>query len=215
MPGGRDRILRALEELSGSELRRLKAELNRAAVPAALGTIPRGTMEDADALDLTQLLVGRYREAFAAVVTARALRSIHRRDLADTLEAGDGPTEAFEEFPALSPGEAFVSRHRAALVGRTRAVSAILDHLQAAGAISREDAAFTAAAPTPQEQMRRLLDGASAWGPRGHRVFLHAMRELQPCLMEQLEGEDQGGDWGDHGPGVNQEGPGGTRRNQE
>ncbi|XP_052631070.1 apoptosis-associated speck-like protein containing a CARD [Harpia harpyja] len=252
MAGCRDRILRALEELSAAELRRLKAALNRLPLAAGYGTIPRGRMEGADALDLTDLVVGYYREGYGVRVLAEALRRIQRLDLADGLvgdagemavagggggqrlvvrraalpravpvvdgakggaDTGSGagndllpppspPVQphAAAATPPTSPPTCPPSRRpsaswpatRLALIQRVRGVAALLDRLEADGVLSAEEVAAVAAGPTPQEQMRRLLATAPAWGRRGHRQFLRAMRCLHPHLMEDLgeEGED-------------------------
>ncbi|XP_054664716.1 apoptosis-associated speck-like protein containing a CARD isoform X2 [Grus americana] len=203
MAGCRDRILRALEELSESELRRLKATLNRLPVAAGYDTIPRGRMEGGDAIDLTDLVIGHYREGYGARVTAEALRRIQRRDLADGLVGGDGDAprssralddlgddlgdDLSDDLGALPPAERFVARHRLALIQRVRAVPTILDRLEAAGVLTAEQVAVVVAGPTLQDQMRRLLATAPAWGRRGHRLFLQAMRCLHPYLMEDLE----------------------------
>ncbi|NXW26257.1 ASC protein, partial [Circaetus pectoralis] len=197
MAGCRDRILRALEELSAAELRRLKAALNRLPLAAGYSTIPRGRMEGADALDLTDLVVGYYREGYGVRVLGEALRRIQRLDLADGLvgdagemAVGGAPRRDADDLaaagPALSPAERFVARHRLALIQRVRGVAALLDRLEADGVLTAEEAAAVAAGPTPQEQMRRLLATAPAWGRRGHRQFLRAMRCLHPYLMEDL-----------------------------
>ncbi|KAM9515199.1 apoptosis-associated speck-like protein containing a CARD [Guaruba guarouba] len=189
---GRDRILRVLEELTALELRRVKAALNQAPVAAGYRTVPRGRMEGADALDLTDLIIGHYGELYGVTVMGEALRSIQRRDLAEWLlrdaphrPPDDAPDDAASDASPL-PAERFVLRHRAALVQGVRAVAPLLDRLQAGGALSAEDAAAVAAGATPQERMRRLLDTAPAWGRSGHGCFLRALRELQPLLMEEL-----------------------------
>ncbi|KAM6188347.1 apoptosis-associated speck-like protein containing a CARD [Sarcoramphus papa] len=205
MAGRRDGILRALEELTAAELRRLKAALNRLPVAGGYVTIPRGMMEEADALDLTDLVIGHYGEEYGAEVTAEALRRIQRRDLADglvgvageKLGVGDprlaagtahGTADLTADVTAPSPAERFVARHRLALIQRVRSVAAILDRLEEAGVLTAEEVATVTAASTSQDRMRRLLATAPAWGPRGHRHFLLALRCLHPCLMEALEG---------------------------
>ncbi|KAM9267493.1 uncharacterized protein RDI95_012392, partial [Morus bassanus] len=57
------------------------------------------------------------------------------------------------------------------------------------------EVATVAAGSTPQDQMRQLLATAPAWGRRGHRDVLHAMRCLHPCLMEELEGSGGSLQW--------------------
>ncbi|NWS65300.1 ASC protein, partial [Chunga burmeisteri] len=188
--GTRDRVLRALEELSAEELRRLKAALNRLPVAAGYSTIPRGRMEKADALDLTDLVIGHYQEKYGATVTAEALRHIQRRDLADGLTRDEGEAVGgglARDVAAPSPAERFVRRHRVTLIDRVRGVSAMLDRLEVAGVLTTEMVAEVAAGPTPQEQMRRLLATAPAWGRRGHDLFLKALRDLHPYLVEELE----------------------------
>uniref|UniRef100_A0A8B9S0J1 Uncharacterized protein n=1 Tax=Accipiter nisus TaxID=211598 RepID=A0A8B9S0J1_9AVES len=168
---------------------RLKAALNRSPLAAGYGTIPRGRMEGADPLDLTDLVIGFYREGYGARVVGEALRRIQRLDLADGLGGDDGEMAvARRRWLTAAKGGRFVARHRLALIGRVRGVAALLDRLQADGVLTAEEAAAVAAGPTPQEQMRRLLATAPAWGRRGHRRFLRAVRCLHPHLMEDLEG---------------------------
>uniref|UniRef100_A0A8B9NHL9 CARD domain-containing protein n=1 Tax=Accipiter nisus TaxID=211598 RepID=A0A8B9NHL9_9AVES len=154
---------------------RLKAALNRSPLAAGYGTIPRGRMEGADPLDLTDLVIGFYREGYGARVRRRWLTAA--KGGADT---GSGAADALNAPPPppISTRARFVARHRLALIGRVRGVAALLDRLQADGVLTAEEAAAVAAGPTPQEQMRRLLATAPAWGRRGHRRFLRAVRCL-------------------------------------
>lgn len=201
MATGRDRIMWVLQELPVLELRHMKAALNRLPVAAGYRTVPHGRMEKADALDLTNLIIGHYGERYGVTVTGKALLSIQRRDLAEWLLQDGAPHRTADDASddvsddvsdaAPGPGERFVRRHRAALVQRVRGAAALLDRLQARGVLSAEDAAAVAAGATPQEQMRRLLDTAPAWGRRGHGCFLRALGELQPHLMEELRQHPQ------------------------
>uniref|UniRef100_A0A8B9NIP8 CARD domain-containing protein n=1 Tax=Accipiter nisus TaxID=211598 RepID=A0A8B9NIP8_9AVES len=173
---------------------RLKAALNRSPLAAGYGTIPRGRMEGADPLDLTDLVIGFYREGYGARVVGEALRGA--KGLCQRVLPGFGSAKGRAKglcqelaAPRVVPkGCRFVARHRLALIGRVRGVAALLDRLQADGVLTAEEAAAVAAGPTPQEQMRRLLATAPAWGRRGHRRFLRAVRCLHPHLMEDLEG---------------------------
>ncbi|XP_072705180.1 apoptosis-associated speck-like protein containing a CARD [Ciconia boyciana] len=160
-------------------------------------------MEGADALDLTDLVTGCYGEGYGVAVTAEALRRIQRRDLADGLVGDDASGRTRDltaDITAPSPAELFVTRHRLALIQRVRGVAALLDRLEAGGVLTAEEVAAVAAGATPQDRMRRLLATAPAWGRRGHGQFLQAMRCLQPCLMEDLEAEEEGEELGGSGP---------------
>ncbi|KAM9267494.1 apoptosis-associated speck-like protein containing a CARD [Morus bassanus] len=200
MAGPRDWILRALEELLFDDLCWFKAMLNQLPVAEGYRTIPRGRMEQADALDLTDLLIGHYGERYGVTVTAEALRRIQRRDLADGLVGDDDPQcprdctdDINNQVTTLSPDERFVARHRVELIQRVRGVPALLDRLEAGGVLTTEEVAMTGH-PIPYHH-RRLLATAPAWGRRGHRDVLHAMRCLHPCLMEELEGSGGSLQW--------------------
>ncbi|XP_025921894.1 apoptosis-associated speck-like protein containing a CARD, partial [Apteryx rowi] len=134
----REQILAALDELTEAELRRLKAALGRLPLAPGYAAIARSRLEAADALDLTDLLVGHYRAA-----------PVDPEDPAP-------PAAAAAPAAPAPKQQHFVERHRAELIERVPAVEPLLD-LLLGEVLDAEQARAVAAEATPQGAMRRLL----------------------------------------------------------
>ncbi|XP_053217346.1 uncharacterized protein LOC128399697 isoform X2 [Podarcis raffonei] len=80
------RLLGTLENLATYNLREFKYRLNSLPVKEGYSNIPRGRLEKADPIDLTQLLLGYY-EHYAVEVVLTVLKSINQRDLERNLLA--------------------------------------------------------------------------------------------------------------------------------
>uniref|UniRef100_A0A670JMM7 Pyrin domain-containing protein n=1 Tax=Podarcis muralis TaxID=64176 RepID=A0A670JMM7_PODMU len=75
------RLLGTLENLANYNLRKFKYYLNSLPIKEGYSNIPRGRLEKADPMDLTQLLLGYYNEHYAVEVVLTVLKSINQRDL--------------------------------------------------------------------------------------------------------------------------------------
>ncbi|XP_036268935.1 apoptosis-associated speck-like protein containing a CARD isoform X3 [Pipistrellus kuhlii] len=176
MAGTRDAILDALEELTADELKKFKLKLQNAPMRDGYSRIPRGALQRMDAVDLADRLVSCYLEAYAAELTAQLLRDM-------------GMQEAAEQLQARSRARAphFMDRHREALVRRVTDVSGVLDALHGR-VLSEEQYQAVRAEATNQDKMRKLFSFAPAWNLTCKDLFLQALRDTQPYLVDDLEG---------------------------
>ncbi|XP_067172872.1 apoptosis-associated speck-like protein containing a CARD [Apteryx mantelli] len=203
----REQILAALDELTEAELRRLKAALGRLPLAPGYAAIARSRLEAADALDLTDLLVGHYREGYGAAVppppcAAPAASTWPSRSPPPppppvSRAAPVDPEDPVPPAAAAAPRgprakqQHFVERHRAELIERVPAVEPLLDLLQGE-VLDAEQARAVAAEATPQGAMRRLLLLAPSWTPRCKERVLAALRRRHPALVAELEARDAG-----------------------
>ncbi|XP_033025019.1 pyrin domain-containing protein 1-like [Lacerta agilis] len=80
-----DHLMFTLENLQENELKKFKLKLHEFPVKKGCNNIPLGTLEKADVVDLSQLLLSFYMEDYAVQVTADVLRAINCRDEAQRL----------------------------------------------------------------------------------------------------------------------------------
>ncbi|XP_044303746.1 pyrin domain-containing protein 1 [Varanus komodoensis] len=81
----RDCLVAALEDLANDELKRFKAKLSELPVREGYDNLPRGRLQKADDLDLSDLLVSHYTEGYAVEVAAAALGAINCQPQAERL----------------------------------------------------------------------------------------------------------------------------------
>lgn len=87
-------LAEALQNLKKLELKAFKANLNEFPVKKNFNNIPRGSLEDANALDLSDLLVHYYCEDYAVEVAAKVLWDINCRLQAQKLLGDTGKGSA-------------------------------------------------------------------------------------------------------------------------
>uniref|UniRef100_A0A670JJI0 Pyrin domain-containing protein n=2 Tax=Podarcis muralis TaxID=64176 RepID=A0A670JJI0_PODMU len=80
-----DCLMSTLENLWEDELKRFKLKLNEFPLREGYDNIPLGTLEKADAVDLSHHLLSFYLEDYAVQVTAEVLRAINCRNEAQRL----------------------------------------------------------------------------------------------------------------------------------
>nr|XP_028560037.1 pyrin domain-containing protein 1-like [Podarcis muralis] len=80
-----DSLVSTLENLRENELKKFKLKLHEFPVKKGYDNIPRGTLEKADVVDLSLLLLNFYTRDYAVQVTAEVLRTINCRDEAERL----------------------------------------------------------------------------------------------------------------------------------
>ncbi|XP_006039116.1 pyrin domain-containing protein 1-like isoform X2 [Alligator sinensis] len=78
----RDSLLEALEDLEEQKFKEFKFKLDDIPVKDDCRNIPRGRLEQADRLDLTNMLISFYGQDYAMEVTIAVLEAINRKDLA-------------------------------------------------------------------------------------------------------------------------------------
>lgn len=86
MGRARDAILDALENLTGDELKKFKMKLLSVPLREGYGRIPRGTLLQMDAIDLTDKLVSYYLETYGLELTIIVLRDMGMQELAEQLQ---------------------------------------------------------------------------------------------------------------------------------
>lgn len=86
MGQARDAILDALENLTPEEFKKFKMKLQSVPLRQGYGRIPRGTLQQMDAIDLTDKLVSFYLEAYGAELTMTVLREMGMREQAEQLQ---------------------------------------------------------------------------------------------------------------------------------
>lgn len=84
--------------------------------------------------------------------------------------------------------EHFIDRNRTKLIGRVTNVDGILDELLQMRIITEENYSTIRAEKTPQSKMRELFIGPiKSAGIRGKDALYKALKEVEPCLTEELE----------------------------
>ncbi|XP_049645552.1 pyrin domain-containing protein 1 [Suncus etruscus] len=82
----RDAILMALENLTPEELKKFKLKLGSVKLQEGFGRIPRGTLWQMGAVDLTDQLVIHYCEDYGAELTVLLLRDMGMQEEAERLQ---------------------------------------------------------------------------------------------------------------------------------
>ncbi|XP_072889659.1 apoptosis-associated speck-like protein containing a CARD [Hemitrygon akajei] len=174
-------IVEALENLGRSQLRRFKEDLSEVQYRPGFGAIPRGRLEDADALDLGRLLVSSYRDDYAAELTLQVLEALPEREVADSLRRS---LLSPDERQATGTGPRGRTAHPVDLyhyeiVQRFHSADSVLDRLLGRGTITAEQYELARAQPTRTEKNRALL-----------RIVGDKGKEAKGQLWRDMELED-------------------------
>ncbi|XP_051001332.1 apoptosis-associated speck-like protein containing a CARD isoform X1 [Acomys russatus] len=193
MGRARDAILDALENLTSEELKKFKMKLLSVPLSEGYGRIPRGTLLQMDAIDLTDKLVSYYLETYATELTMTVLRDMGMQELAKELQ-----TVVLRESEAVATASSapaqkaagrtahFVDQHRQALIARVTDIDGVLDTLH--GRVLSEDQYQAVRAETTNpNKMRKLFSFVPAWDLTCKNLLLNALREKQPYLVADLE----------------------------
>nr|XP_028560029.1 pyrin-like [Podarcis muralis] len=158
----RDCLLTCLENLSEGELRRFKAKLNEVPVRRGNANIPRGKLQKAETLDLTNMMVSFYTEKYAVQLTAKVLKAINCKDRAEELLIATG--NRFR-MPCKGQGKKVP---RAQPAGRGRAAQRGRAATRGSLAAQRGRAATRGSRAAPQDRSQPREDYGSIWatGPR-------------------------------------------------
>ncbi|XP_006871995.1 PREDICTED: apoptosis-associated speck-like protein containing a CARD isoform X1 [Chrysochloris asiatica] len=192
MGSARDAILEALENLTADELKKFKMKLQTVKMREGYRRIPRGTLQTADAIDLTDKLVSFYLEEYGAELTTLVLCEMGMQETAGQLQEimrqSECPTSSYRAplQTAANPGLHFIDEHRAALISRVTAVGGVLDALHGS-VLTEEQYQAVQAEPTDIMKMRKLYSFAPAWNRNCKDLFLQALKNTQPYLVEDLQ----------------------------
>ncbi|XP_034624122.1 uncharacterized protein LOC117876263 isoform X1 [Trachemys scripta elegans] len=83
----RDFLVNTLDDLGESELKNFKSKLTDIDLKEGYDHIPKGKLENAKSLEVTDLLIGHYTMDYALEVTMTVLEAINRKDLARRLRS--------------------------------------------------------------------------------------------------------------------------------
>ncbi|XP_006977075.1 apoptosis-associated speck-like protein containing a CARD isoform X2 [Peromyscus maniculatus bairdii] len=173
MGQARDAILDALENLTPEEFKKFKMKLQSVPLRQGYGRIPRGPLQQMDAIDLTDKLVSFYLEAYGAELTMTVLREMGMREQAEQLQT-------------VIQRVHFIDQHRQALIGRVTDVDALLDALFGS-VLTEEQYQAVRAETTNPNKMRKLFSFTPAWDLACKDLLLKALRETLPYLVADLE----------------------------
>uniref|UniRef100_A0A8D2LNH4 Apoptosis-associated speck-like protein containing a CARD n=1 Tax=Varanus komodoensis TaxID=61221 RepID=A0A8D2LNH4_VARKO len=165
----RDCLVAALEDLANDELKRFKAKLSELPVREGYDNLPRGRLQKADDLDLSDLLVSHYTEGYAVEVAAAALGAINCQPQAERLRMH------------------FIDRHREQLILKTTNVEAVLDMLYGF-ILDDEQYQKISSSGTNPEKMRELYKLVPSWNDSCKDQLYKALKAKNRFLIDDLEG---------------------------
>ncbi|XP_052618073.1 apoptosis-associated speck-like protein containing a CARD isoform X1 [Peromyscus californicus insignis] len=192
MGQARDAILDALENLTPEEFKKFKMKLQSVPLREGYGRIPRGTLQQMDAIDLTDKLVSFYLEAYGAELTMTVLREMGMQELAEQLqrviqrESGAVAAATSASPQRVARTAHFIDQHRQALITRVTDVDALLDALLGS-VLTNEQYEAVRAETTNPNKMRKLFSFTPAWDLTCKDLLLEALRETLPYLVTDLE----------------------------
>ncbi|XP_007440902.1 apoptosis-associated speck-like protein containing a CARD [Python bivittatus] len=191
----------ALEDLTEDELRKFKANLNEFQVRPGYNNVPKGRLQKADALDLSDLLISYYGEDYALEVTAAVLSDSNCKPQArKLLKATEKGACSFVQSPMphfsthsrkaeVQPSEVhFIERHREALIQRTATVEGILDRLHGV-VLNDEQYQKIITKRTNQDKMRELYKLLPSWNRYCKDLLYEVLKEKNKFLIDDLEGQ--------------------------
>ncbi|XP_006000762.2 NACHT, LRR and PYD domains-containing protein 3-like [Latimeria chalumnae] len=95
----KESILRVLDDLREEELKRFKTKLQDTPTKAGLGKIPRGKLEKADTIDVSELMTNHFPAAYAVEITVKILRDINKINLITEFQQyTEAETGGFQEY---------------------------------------------------------------------------------------------------------------------
>ncbi|XP_028837542.1 apoptosis-associated speck-like protein containing a CARD [Denticeps clupeoides] len=175
-------LIAALENLKKSDRKKFAEKLCESP------RISRRDVEDADELDLANVVIKRYTEKEALRTVVQKLQEIGLTDAAEGLRRKDDEMSAKGGQSESTKGDAhFVDLHRTALVERVSTVEPLLDRLLEEKAINDEAYSYVRAQLTSYEKMRTLMDKVRG-SVKAKDCMYKALKELEPLMMEELEG---------------------------
>uniref|UniRef100_A0A8C0HEK9 Apoptosis-associated speck-like protein containing a CARD n=1 Tax=Chelonoidis abingdonii TaxID=106734 RepID=A0A8C0HEK9_CHEAB len=174
----RDHLLSTLANRGEAQLKNFKSKLNEIPLQERYDNIPKGVLEKADPIELTDKMIQSYQETYAVVVAVKVLRAISENQLHE------------EPGPHVSVGVMalhFVDRHREKLIQRrVTAVDSILDSLHGV-VLDPEQYQSIRAERTNPDKMRKLYELVPSWNSGCKEKLYQALKDKHRHLVEQLE----------------------------
>uniref|UniRef100_A0A8C6Y2T3 Uncharacterized protein n=1 Tax=Naja naja TaxID=35670 RepID=A0A8C6Y2T3_NAJNA len=188
----RDLLELTLEDLTEDELRKFKTNLHEFPVKPGYDNIPRGRLQRADALDLSELLLDFYNQDYAVEVTAAVLRRCHCNPQAEKLVALSGIGKGWGigggRIWGRSKGLHFIDQFREQLIQRTATVEQVLDKLHNS-ILNEEQYQKICSQQTNQAKMRELYKLVPSWNNQCKDQLKNALKDVNPYLIKDLEGK--------------------------
>ncbi|XP_058039555.1 apoptosis-associated speck-like protein containing a CARD [Ahaetulla prasina] len=175
-------LVATLQDLTEDELRMFRMNLREFPVKPGYDNIPRGRLQNADALDLTDLLFSFYSD-YAVEVTAAVLRRCQCNPQAEKLVGLSGVGNQ----PSSSPQQHFIDRFREQLIQRTATVEQVLDKLHGS-ILNEEQYQKICSQETNQAKMRELYKLVPGWNHLCKDQLYNALKAINPYLIKDLEG---------------------------
>uniref|UniRef100_A0A8C0H294 Uncharacterized protein n=1 Tax=Chelonoidis abingdonii TaxID=106734 RepID=A0A8C0H294_CHEAB len=178
----RDHLLSTLANRGEAQLKNFKSKLNEIPLQERYDNIPKGVLEKADPIELTDKMIQSYQETYAVVVAVKVLRAISENQCVAMAIPG----------PALLPLSTaiwrhFVDRHREKLIQRrVTAVDSILDSLHGV-VLDPEQYQSIRAERTNPDKMRKLYELVPSWNSGCKEKLYQALKDKHRHLVEQLE----------------------------
>ncbi|XP_026580032.1 apoptosis-associated speck-like protein containing a CARD isoform X1 [Pseudonaja textilis] len=195
----------ALENLTDPELEKFKAKLNEFPVKEGFSNIPRGPLQKAGALQLSDLLVSYYCQDYAVEVAAKVLSDSNCKPQAQKLlrDTGKDASNSVQEpvpqlsthsrqagnQPSSSSHRHFIDQFREQLIQRTATVEQVLDKLLHKSIVNEEQYQKICSQETNQDKMRKLYKLVPSWNDQCKDQLKNALKDVNPCLIKDLEGE--------------------------
>ncbi|XP_063055977.1 apoptosis-associated speck-like protein containing a CARD [Engraulis encrasicolus] len=183
-------LVNALEDLRSKDLKKFRHTLCDREQPR----FGRRAVEDADELDLADLLIQACTEAKAGQFTIDIFNQLQFTEDAKRLTeamASAGVSDAGSSQSTskhVTGGLHFIEKHRIALIQRVSMVEPILDHLLSKGVINQEMYQTIHVQPTSHSKMREIMGlGNIRCGNKGKDILYEALTELEPFLMDDLK----------------------------
>ncbi|XP_070585732.1 apoptosis-associated speck-like protein containing a CARD [Erythrolamprus reginae] len=171
-----------LEDLTEDQLRNFKAKLHEFPVKPIYDNIPQRRLKNADATDLSELLLNFYPKDYAVEVTAAVLRRCNCKCQAENLVTLCG----IGNQPSSSPQQHFIDRFREQLIQRTATVEQVLDKLHGS-ILNEEQYQKICSQETNQAKMRELYKLVPGWNRLCKDQLYNALEAIHPFLIRDLE----------------------------
>ncbi|XP_062394627.1 apoptosis-associated speck-like protein containing a CARD [Sardina pilchardus] len=181
-------IIDSLESLSAKDLKKFKVMLcDREEEPR----VTRRAVEDADEMDLADLLVKLCTESKAAHVTIDIFKKLGFNNeaavLASKVPSGDGSSGGYTSN-YMTGGVHFIDKHRISLIERITTVDPILDRLLMKKVITQENYSDIRCLNTSYKKMRELFEmGNVRSSVKGKDCLYEVLMESEPFVMEELK----------------------------
>ncbi|XP_070966109.1 apoptosis-associated speck-like protein containing a CARD [Oncorhynchus clarkii lewisi] len=185
-------LLTTLKELTEEQLKIFQSNLTTVQL-LGFPPIPKSQLENTDRQVTVDQMMKRYGPERAVKITLVNLKWMNRKLAEKKREAlllatlEELSTDNPPANPSAPPGRAFIRRHRMALETRLGLLQPIFLRLQDHGVLIHEEREEVDSKSTKTLQNQALLDMVVRKGSRAQEHFYQVLKEVDPCLVEDLE----------------------------